>query len=127
MNYAFRCDKTGLVEFAYSADGHPCPHCGKAHETYQCGAPKEAGQGSVVPDFMHKHYDWAAGCEITSRSQRNRVYAEKGLNVKSAREFRKQHNLPDHKHRFMSYPGQKDHRSSAETGGVRTKTGQKVN
>ncbi len=96
------------------------------HETYQCGAPKEAGLGDVVGDFMHKHYDWSAGCWITSRSQRNRVYAEKGLNVKSAAEFRKQHDLPDHGKRFMSYRGQKDHRSSAEVEGVRTKTGQRV-
>jgi len=40
-SFAFRCPKTGLVEFAPCAGKHPCPFCGKKHLAYETGVQKK--------------------------------------------------------------------------------------
>ncbi len=81
---------------------------------------------NVVPDKMHKHYDYAVGAEITSRSQKKRLYEENDLIMVSAKEEWRDKDKPRRTGFAASYAGQKNHQSSAERGGVRTVTGQKV-
>ena len=65
-------------------------------------------------DRLHKHMDWAAGQEISSRSQRRKVYAEKGLVEKSYSDHKRQHGGLDRVPGAISFPGQKDRKSSSE-------------
>lgn len=126
MTYAFRCPQVGLVEFFDSPGRHKCPFCNSSHATYEAGAPpKEEGLPNVIGDKLGKHYDWAAECEITSKSQRRRVYEEKGLRLKSYAEHRRQHGGLQPFGKGYSYAGQKNHKSTDEIA-VRTKTGQRV-
>ena len=82
MTYAFRCPKTGCVDFCESPGRHHCPFCDKMHMAYRCGAPEpEEGMPNVIGDKLAKHKDWAAGCVITSKSQRKRVYKKKRLRL----------------------------------------------
>ena len=125
MGYVFRCPKTQLVEFFDSPGRHECPFCPGQHETYQSGVEKQEGFPNVIGDELAKHFDWAAGCEINSKTQRRRIYKEKGLVLKSFSEERRHRDIPKTGTGY-SYPGQKDHRSTAEKAVVRTKTGQRV-
>ncbi len=114
MGFAFRCPQTGLVDWTDSPDPAKCPFCGEKHEVYETGVPRSIdGVPSIHCDTLPKHMDWAAGCEITSKSQRRRIYAEKGLHEKSYAEEKRQHGGMEHQ-RVVSYPGQKNHTSSAE-------------
>ena len=82
---------------------------------------------NVVPDKMTKHYDYAVGATIDSRSQKRRVYAENDMIMVSAAEEAKKNGAPTIKCKARSYPGQKNRRSSAEKWtGARTKTGQEM-
>lgn len=121
---AYDC-KCGWKDF----DAGICPVCGTPLVEYEAGAPPaEDGCPNVIPDNLTPHWDYAAGQMISSRSERKRVYEEKGLIAKSYAEHRRKYggttSLPGEK--SYSFPGQKDHRSSAEIAGVRTKTGQRV-
>ena len=85
------------------------------------------GLAQVIPDRMAKHYDYAVGAWIDSRSQKNRVYAENDMIMVSAAEEAKKKGAPTIKCKARSYPGQKDRRSSSEKWtGARTKTGQEM-
>ncbi len=80
----------------------------------------------VVPDKMHKHYDYAVGAWITSRSQKKRLYAEQDMIMVSAKDAWRNKDKPRSSGFVYSYAGQKNHQSSAERSGVRTATGQEV-
>ncbi len=127
--HAFRCPKTGIPEMFDDPGVQPCGSCGGEHETYPTGVPDTSGGfPSVIGDRLLPHMDWAAGCEITSKSQRRRIYAAKGLSIKSADEHRRKHGGLEKRGKAGIYPGQTNFRSSAERGldEVRTKTGQRV-
>jgi hypothetical protein len=65
---------------------------------------------------------------ISSRSERRRVYRAKGLREKPVSEARRQgwYAFESMRGGAVSYPGQTDHRSSAERGGVRANDGREV-
>ena len=83
-----------------------------------------------VPQFtrdkQHKYFDYTCGAEITSRSQKRRIYEQQGLVEVSAKDEYRDKEKPNTKGRAVTYGGQKNHKSTAERGGVRTKTGQQV-
>jgi hypothetical protein len=127
MSYAFRCDVTGLVEWCDTAGKQSCPYCHGQHETYVCGAPpKEEGAPAVHGDELNSYWDWSAGCKIESKSQRRRVYAEKGLEERSASEHYRKYGEPVGvtKGTTFSYAGQTNRSTSSEH--VRTKDGRRV-
>jgi len=84
------------------------------------------GLPNVVPDKMTKHYDYASGDWIESRSQKRRIYKAKGMVQVSAKEEWRDKEKPRTSGFVSSYDGQKNHQSSAERDGVRTATGQRV-
>jgi len=90
------------------------------------GGDSDIAVANVVKDKMHKHYDYAVGAEITSRSQKKRVYDENDLIMVSANEEYKDKDKPRKTGFCSSYGGQKNHQSSAERGGARTKDGRQV-
>tara|TARA_Y100000310_G_scaffold343676_1_gene452419 strand:- start:135 stop:506 length:372 start_codon:yes stop_codon:yes gene_type:complete len=111
------------------AGWHQCAHCGAWGNGVpeEHGAPpSEGGLPSVVGDELRPHMDWSLGEVVSSRSQRRRRYEESGMIMKSAKEVYRNKDKPNNTGRAVSYPGQKNHKSSAERGGVRTKTGQRV-
>ncbi len=115
MNYAFRCTQTGLVDWTDSSDPVKCSFCGETHEVFETGAPPaEDGTPNIIGDKLLKHMDWAAGCEITSKSQRRRIYAQKGLHEKSYAEEKRKHGGMEKTGTVYSYAGQTNHTSSAE-------------
>ncbi len=127
MSYAFRCDKTGLPEIVDCPGTHPCPFCSGKHEAYETGIEKSEGMPSIHDDKLRPHFDHAAGCEISSKSQRRRIYKEKGLRLKSYTEHYRHNPKPGPKPgTVISYPGMTSRKSSAERHYVRTKTGQGV-
>ena len=66
--YAFRCPKTGLVEFVDTPGVHGCPFCRGQHQTYQIGPPTpEPGHPQVKPPFKH-HYSNVHGQKLNSWS-----------------------------------------------------------
>lgn len=87
-------------------------------------------QTYVHGDKLHPFFDYACGERITSKSQRRRIYKQKGLRLKSVAEHKRQY--PDeftvntHQKKGVSYRGQKHHKSAAEREGVRTGKGQLV-
>ena len=130
MSWAYRCSETGIIEFPESGGKHSCQYCDGEHLAYQIGAPP-AEEGirapHVIGDELNKHFDWAAGCEIDSKSQRRRIYKQKGLRLKSIDEHYRDNpapNIPSGK--TFSFKGQTNHRTAAERYAVRTKTGQRV-
>ncbi len=127
MSWVVRCSKTGMCDWVESSGLHLCS-CGGKHKAYEAGAPpKERGATSVIPDTLRSHFDWSVCRQIESRSQRNRIYADKGMNLNSIAEDNR--NYGDGcwgRSRAVSYSGQRSHKSTAERGGVRTKTGQRV-
>jgi len=93
----------------------------------ECGPPfGGAGIANVIPDSFTPHMDWSLGMMVSSRSQRRRLYAENDMHMKSVKESFKDKDTPNVNGHVVSYAGQKFHKSSAERGGVRTKTGQLV-
>lgn len=131
--HCFGCGAVGHARWAF------CDACGGWYhfvdeETHLRltgkGPPLSDNSGvtvcGVVPDKMHKHFDWAVGAEITSRSQKRRLYDDAGMIMVSAKDEWRDKDKP-RQHGFVaSYAGQKNHQSSADRGGVRTKTGQRV-
>ena len=79
----------------------------------------------VIPDKMARHMDFALGREIESRSQKRRLYKENGIEMVSAKEEYRNRDKPRKSGCGFScsYDGQKNHQSSAERGGVRSKDG----
>lgn len=111
------------------AGWHECGHCGIWGNGVpeEHGAPaSEEGMPNVTPDSFTPHMDWSLGRMVSSRSERNRLYAEGGMNMKSVKEAFRDKDKPNINGKAVSYPGQTNHKSSAERGGVRTKTGQLV-
>jgi len=91
------------------------------------GKGSNMGLAQVVPDRMAKHYDYAVGAMIDSRSQKKRVYKENDMIMVSAKEEYRNKDKPRQTGFAISYPGQTSRRSSAETAdGARTKTGQRI-
>jgi len=78
--------------------------------------PRPARTINVIGDRLKKHFDYSAGCVIDSKSQRRRIYKEKGMNLNSAAEYRRNNatNIPAKENTAVSYPGQKDRRSADE-------------
>lgn len=109
----WKCPKCGWREF----EAGKCSMCGARVKAYQAGPPpRQKGCPNVVPDKLAKHMDYAAGVEITSRSQRNRVYEQMGLQQTSIAERRRKHgtNAPRKPGIAYSYGGQRRHKSTAE-------------
>jgi len=124
MMHAFRCPKTGLPEMFDEPGEHDCAACGGRHETYPTGCRiLSAGPPAVIGDRLTPHMDWAAGCWINSRSQRRKIYAKKGLRLKSIAEDRRQHGGETLRSSAITFGGQKDCRSTAERGIGEVKTG----
>ena len=80
----------------------------------------------VARDKQHKYFDWSCGQEITSRSQKKRIYKDLDMIEVSAKDEYRDKEKPRVRGRAVTYGGQKDHRSSAETDGVRTADGRRV-
>ncbi len=111
------------------AGWHQCSHCGVWGNGVpeEHGAPaSELGMPNFTPDSLTPHMDWSLGDVVTSRSERKRRYEERGMIMKSAKEVYRNKDKPNVKGKAVSYAGQKHHKSSAERGGVRTKSGQLV-
>ena len=70
--------------------------------------------------------DWSVGQTLSSKSERRRLYKQKGMIERSAAEVFREQGTYGTRNAAMSYDGQKDHTSTAERGSVRTKTGQRV-
>ena len=114
MVYSFRCPKTGLPDIVDSAGLHKCD-CGEYHEAHPCGAPpRQEGFPNVIGDELRKHYDWGAGREFTSKSERRKAYKDKGLTMNSASEHKREHGTSYSKPIAVSYAGQTRHTSTAE-------------
>jgi hypothetical protein len=113
VSHVIRCPETGLVEWFDEAGFHRCPFCGKSHETYEAGAPlKEEGLPNVIGDKLPKHMDYSCGAVIDSKSQRRRVYKEKGLVERSISEHRKENpEIMARRGTISSYSGQADRSS----------------
>lgn len=115
---AYNCPECGAKDF----EVRDCYACGgRIDKPVVCGVDKAEGFPNVVRDHMTPHLDAAAGQVIRSRSERNRVYARKGLAPKSYDEYRRQHptNTPTGRNRAVSYGGQTIRRSTAEKKGTR--------
>ena len=109
---AYFCGNCGAKSF----DIEPCYVCdGQIDQPVACGIDNAQGFPNVVKDHMTPHFDFAAGQVISSRTERNDVYAAKGLVPKSREEHVRQHGskVATHK-RATSFPGQKLRRSTAE-------------
>ncbi len=109
MTTAYRCTKCGAVAW----ERGPCWNCGGKTKPYQAGPPaKQRGVPFVRGDRMAKHFDYAAGEWIDSRSQRNRVYAAKGLVPMSYAEYKRRHgsSLPAKPGTIYAYAGQRRRR-----------------
>ena len=128
MGHAYRCPVRGL-QVTEGPEDVQCAACGETHTPYETGAPTDTSLGAaIIPDSLPEHMDWALGERIASRSERRRKYAAAGLRVKSASEHRRQHghDMNPLRTTAITYAGQKNHKSSAERGVVRTGTGQRV-
>lgn len=115
MIYSLRCDLNN--QFAYvegdKITSATCPLCGSSHAcepTKLSFMPTVAFQG----DELRKHMDWALGQEVTSKSERKRLYTAKGLREKSYSEHRRQHGAPPKSGVGYSYAGQTNNKSTAE-------------
>jgi len=79
---------------------------------------------NVIPDSMSEYFDWSLGARISSRSQREKLAAEKGCIVTSAAENYREHGVPHQAGKTaISFAGQKHHKSTAERAGVRATNG----
>ncbi len=97
------------------ADAPVYCECGDVHQVFPCGAPPaEAGMPNICGDELRKHFDWSVGAEVTSKSQRRRLYAQKGMIEKSSSEYYREHGAPAVRGRGYSYAGQTSHKSTAE-------------
>ncbi len=128
MNWGYRCDVTGFPDSCGQEGVNPCPHCHGRHEAYEVGAPPmREGCGTTIGDELRPYFDWSAGCKISSKSERRRIYAEKGMQEKSLAEHYRNNPTPGPKPgRAVSYAGQGNHKSTAERHAVVTKTGKRV-
>jgi len=126
---------------------HYCPHCRETHPRVSWKDYLQFQDEQVIEekkpvkvidksskigipfarkDKMKKHMDWSLGQEITSKSQRDKLDAEHGMIRVSPQEEYRNKDKPRVKGRAVTYAGQKEHTSSAERGGVRTKEGQLI-
>lgn len=114
MIYVARCPKGAKFVYAESLTCEVvCPDCGETHE----GEPTSFAvlpNANVIGDELRPHFDWSAGVKITSKSQRRKVYAEKGLNLSSVSEYRRKHGGMERTASACSYAGQTNHKSAAE-------------
>ena len=83
------------------------------------------GAPAVISDKVN-YFDYNIGQQVTSKSEQDRIYKDRGLNMQSRAERYRDKEKPNVKGRVVIYPGQKHHKSSVERGGVRTKAGQLV-
>ncbi len=120
----YKCPKCGLKDWAKGK----CPFDGYQFVfSHLVGLPiSSTGATTVIGDKLPRHYDWAAGCWIDSKSARKRIYAAKGLRLKSWKEHVRQHGTTGRKPKVVSYAGQGKHTSSAEREGVWTGDGRRV-
>ncbi len=119
----FECGQTT------SEGWHQCTHCGNWGNGIpeEHGAPVlEQGTPNVVADSFAPHMDWSLGKVVSSRSERKREYENAGMYMRSVKETYRDKDKPNVKGRAVSYAGQKNRKSYAEKGGVRTKAGQLV-
>ena len=79
---------------------------------------------SVIGDRITKHFDYALGCEIESRSQERRLDRERGLVRNTVSEHRQRYGGMEKPVPIISYPGQTTR--SGRKSGVRIKTGEQV-
>ncbi|RLF49990.1 MAG: hypothetical protein DRN20_00530 [Thermoplasmata archaeon] len=121
MGWAIRCKNCGLRDFVDNEGTYRCPNCGKKVKAYRCGLPpKTIGMPNVIDDTLPKRYDMELGTVITSRSQRDRVAKEKGLEIISVQEWKDKHpEIEPVSKKAFSYKGQIDRRSTAERRHVR--------
>lgn len=93
------------------------------------GNPLPEGFGiNVIGDEIHgAAHDWTTGQTYTSKCTRDKDYKAAGMNMYGADEFRRKRGSPMPKPGVgISYAGQKNHKSSAERGIVRTASGTRV-
>lgn len=115
MSFVYYCNKVLIPEWVDGPGVYDCPHCGCRHEAYEAGPPApEPGMPNIVSDKIPKHHDWAAGCDISSRSQRKRVYKQKGLRRMSLAEYNRKYGHEGNRGVAYAYAGQKNHKSTSE-------------
>ena len=84
---------------------------------YDAGPPKSTeGSPTLIADGMERHFDYAIGREVDSKSERARVYREMGVNLTSAAEWRRRHGDGDYTKpgKAVSFAGQTHRKSTAE-------------
>jgi uncharacterized Zn finger protein (UPF0148 family) len=108
--WAYRCPACGLPDFAPGEGIYACSLCGTPCEAELRGRVREDdGQihaPYVIGDELHgsgRKFDWAAGQSFTSKRERKRVLAQKGLDQMSFSEARRAGLLGDHPSPTKSY------------------------
>ena len=112
MFTAYQCGTCGFKDFG---DSEPCAGCGSmTWEPYEAGGkPSEKGAPTIHGDYINKYYDWNLGVHVNSRHDRDKAYAEAGLELKSVKEHKNQHpnSFEAAKGTIISFPGQKNKKS----------------
>ena len=78
-NYAFRCPKSGLVEWFPTEGSHQCPFCKGIHVAHEVGAPpKPEGYGVTNKPFP-RHYSFTHQKFLGSWSDYHQANKDAGL------------------------------------------------
>lgn len=103
---AYECPSCGAKSF----DRGKCWLCGKKMVAYEAGHKPESGCPQIIGDRLIRHFDYAIGQEVDSKSQLRKIYKAKGLNQTSPGEFRRRWNLASLKKRDVYYSGKTSRR-----------------
>lgn len=109
---AFECPSCGCKAFK-----QPCFNCGMLMVEYDAGPSKSTeGCPALIADGMESHFDYAIGREVDSKSERKRVYEEMGVNLTSAKEWRRKYGDGDYTTpgKAVGFPGQTHRKSTAQ-------------
>lgn len=61
-------------------------------------------------DHIEKHFDWSIGQEVSSQSERDKIYKAKGLRRKSIAEYKREHPTNGPMNTTIDYGGKTRHR-----------------
>jgi len=78
MSYAYRCSKTGLVDWTDAPGRARCVYCGKLHTTFQTGLDRREGFPNTQQPFK-PHDSFIFGRRLESWSDVWKAEKEKGL------------------------------------------------
>lgn len=84
--HAYRCDCGQKIHVFFDQSQYPFPEtypckCGRVLTRFFEGAP------GIHPDIWNPYFDQALGCWISSRAERDRIVAKKGLGIMGRDEY----------------------------------------